>query len=104
MTKARLYSIIAFVVIFIFILATVAQQVEQLTRNEQVVRSNRIGSSINLVNYIYKVFLYIQSKKNYKALVFLTDYCSIVKTSAAMTAEVLTKIYLKKSADKFIAD
>ncbi len=25
--------------------ATVAQQVEQLTRNEQVVRSNRIGSS-----------------------------------------------------------
>ena len=26
--------------------ATVAQQVEQLTRNEQVVRSNRIGSSM----------------------------------------------------------
>ena len=29
------------------IYATVAQQVEQLTRNEQVVRSNRIGSSKN---------------------------------------------------------
>ena len=29
----------------IFRYATVAQQVEQLTRNEQVVRSNRIGSS-----------------------------------------------------------
>ena len=33
------------------ILATVAQPVEQLTRNEQVVRSNRISSSKNPMNF-----------------------------------------------------
>ena len=38
--------------------ATVAQLVEQLTRNEQVVRSNRISSSIYKApsNALYSVF------------------------------------------------
>ena len=50
--------------------ATVAQQVEQLTRNEQVVRSNRISSSKMtaeaLVYQLRWLFFYAQSLKEQK--------------------------------------
>ena len=61
--------------------ATVAQQVEQLTRNEQVARSNRVSSSKKLSFFGTRVFLSIAKAMVYHhalACISSTRFCRVV--------------------------